>query len=179
MATKYYNKMGRQMRGDEETDAYSDGEGEQDSTSKRKQNKTETQVVNAYTSMLRDKTKKIFSRSNPGNDNELDTTSEPGTTRLGFALEGVNTLNQRTMQRARDIDPAAQTLIYSATTTERGTNNLDQNVTRTNVSYNHGVILNRWRESNYYIWFILVAVVGLVLSILLIWHILGKLSAYF
>lgn len=100
---KYYSRRGHQQRGDEETDAYSDNEGEEDTRNLRRERRERTKLVNSAKSSLVQRAVQTpgLTSAQVAVSSIVDTKG-----RVGVGLTGVSKVNEDTMRAARNINRA-------------------------------------------------------------------------
>ena len=143
-------QKGVTQRGDEETEAFSDDEGDKDSPEKRRQNKRETQVVHAHASILARAIPKIkaFAGGVAGKlqRDDQDTTGA----QLAIPVEGVTSFSSKSVEAARELDRSSETNIYQRAVNRRTEMGLDQRAQQTYITFNVRKLIELFNWSEHY-----------------------------
>lgn len=177
-ASQFYKKKGKRITPDAETDNFSDNESGEDPLEKRQFFKETTGVITGHLDALKRKSQVFFKGSVTGSEVIIDEDTKAGKIRAGFALNGLDRLDDAAITKARNMDRHAESTLYNMPVMTRGINSLDQIQQQTVVSINVDRLLEAWFSSKLFIRFFILGTVSILVAGYLMTHVITSIRAY-
>jgi len=173
---KYYSRRGYAQRGDEETAAFSDDEGPEDSSEVKRERRDRVQLLNATKSEL-----VHLASQTPGLENARVAVASmiDSNGRVGVGLTGMSRINQETMTRARQIDRSVESELSMETL--KYVNNETQTAVSTlgaRLTFNAIKVIDALADSQRWTWNMGVGLVFLVTGLGLVYLAVGSVTSY-
>lgn len=177
---KYFMGRGSTKGIDEETDAYSDGEDEQDTPQRKRENRETVQVVKAEAASLRARaaSKAEFKGATMSKELTIDTVTSKTEPRVAFEVEGLTRFTDKTLDAARNLDYNARTTAYQTRASSRGRGGIEHDTQRTMISFDIKAVIEEYFASKQYAKFAIGGSISVIVFLLIAWHAVSLLYSY-
>lgn len=176
---KFLRSKGLSRRGDEDTEAYSDDEGEKDTDATRRERKEAVQLTRARAKSISEKIPKNrqFREGSVRKEVNLDT-SEKNSTRYSIPVDGITSFSDSSVTAARELDRETHTAMRQVTVNQRTQSGIDQRVQQTFITFDPKPLLEAWVYAKGYPMYLVLGSVTFCLSLYMGWGFYSQIRNY-